>query len=71
MVFHDSVTLSWGRSGDESIRGYQVLLRSRDGTEYGNGMGEVEFVSTIDDTGSDITTQSTTSTSDKVVLGVR
>jgi hypothetical protein len=34
---HDSVTLTWDDPGDDSITGYQVLRRSRDGSTYGDG----------------------------------
>ena len=53
---HDSVTLSWGDPGDDSITGYQVLRRSRDGDEYGDGLGSAEFAAIVDDTGSAATT---------------
>ena len=55
-VSHDSVTLDWDDPGDSSITGYQVLRRSRDGDEYGDGRGTVEFVPIVDDTGSGETT---------------
>ena len=60
-VTHDSVTLSWDDPGDSSITGYQVLRRSRDGDEYGDGQGPAEFVAVVDDTGSSATTYSDTS----------
>ena len=51
-VSHDSVALSWDDPGDDSIAGYQVLRRSRDGDEYGDGEGAAAFVAVVDDTGS-------------------
>ena len=41
---HDSVALSWDDPQDESITGYQILRRSRDGSNYGDGKGAPEFV---------------------------
>ena len=60
-VSHDSVTLSWDDPGDDTVTGYQVLRRSRDGDEYGDGQGAAEFVAITDDTGSSATTYSDTS----------
>ena len=60
-VAHDSVTLSWDDPADNSITGYRVLRRSRDGDEYGDGRGAAEFVSIVDDTGSSATTYTDTS----------
>ena len=51
-VSNDSVALSWDDPGDDSITGYQVLRRSRDGDEYGGGQGAAAFVAVVDDTGS-------------------
>ena len=51
-VSHDSVTLSWDDPDDDSITGYRVLRRSRDGDEYEDGEGAAEFVVVVDDTGS-------------------
>ena len=51
-VAHDSVTLTWDDPGDDSITGYQVLRRSRDGAEYGDGQGAAAFVAIEDDAGS-------------------
>ena len=51
-VSHDSVTLSWDDPDDDSITGYRVLRRSRDGDEYEDWQGAAEFVAVIDDTGS-------------------
>ena len=51
-VSHDSVALSWNDPEDDSITGYRVLRRSRDGDEYEDGQGAAEFVAVIDDTGS-------------------
>ena len=60
-VSHDSVTLTWDDPGDDSITGYQVLRRSRDGEEYGGGQGAAEFAVVVDDTGSTATTYTDTS----------
>ena len=60
-VSHDSITLSWDDPGDSSITGHQVLRRSRDGDEYGDGRGAAEFVAVVDDTGSSATTYTDTS----------
>ena len=60
-VSHDSVTLSWDDPGDDSITGYQVLRRSRDGDEYGDGQGMAELVAIVDDTGSSATSYADTS----------
>ena len=60
-VAHDSVTLVWDDPGDSSITGYQVLRRSRDGDEYGDGLGAAEFAAIVDDTGSAATTYTDTS----------
>ena len=60
-VAHDSITLSWDDPGDSSITGYQVLRRSRDGDEYGDGRGAAESVAVVDDTGSSATTYTDTS----------
>ena len=51
-VSHDSVALDWNDPEDDSVTGYRVLRRSRDGDEYGDGGGAPEFVAVIDDTGS-------------------
>ena len=51
-VAHDRVALSWDDPQDDSISGYQVLRRSRDGEVYGDGQGAAAFVAVIDDTGS-------------------
>ncbi len=60
-VSHDSVTLSWYDPGDDTITGYQVLRRSRDGEEYGDGEGTPEFATVVEDTGSSATTYTDTS----------
>ena len=60
-VSHGSVTLTWDDPGDISITGYQVLRRSRDGDEYGDGLGAAAFAAVIDDTGSAATTYTDTS----------
>ena len=52
---HDNLTLSWDDPGDNSIAGYQVLRRSRDRDEHGDGLGEAEFSVIVDDTGSSAT----------------
>lgn len=48
---HDSITISWDDPQDDSITGYQVLRRSRDGDSYGDGQGSWDFVAIEDDTG--------------------
>ena len=48
----EAVTLAWDESDDDSITGYQVLRRSRDGDSYGDDQGAPEFVVIADDTGS-------------------
>ena len=60
-ITHDSITLSWDDPSDNSITGYQVLRRSRDGDVYEDGLGAAEFVSIVDDTGSSATTYTDTS----------
>lgn len=60
-VSHDSVALSWDDPDDDSITGYQVLRRSRDGDDYGDGQGAPEFVAVVDDTGSSATAYTDTS----------
>ena len=57
------MTLTWDDPGDDSITGYQVVRRSRDGDEYGDGQGVAEFVAVVDDTGSTATTYTDTSVS--------
>ena len=61
-VTHDSVTLNWDEPEDSTITGYQVLRRSRDGTEHGDGEGAPEFIAIVDDTGT-----ATTSYTDNTV----
>ena len=58
---HDSVTLSWDDPGDSSITGYQVLRRSLDGDEYGDGLGAAEFVAIVNDTGTSANSHTDTS----------
>ena len=58
---HDSVALAWDDPGDATIESYQVLRRSRDGSVYGDGLGALEFVVIVDDTGSAATTYTDTS----------
>ena len=53
---HDSVTLTWDNPGDSTVESYQVLKRSRDGDEYGDGLGAPGFVVIVDDTGSSAAT---------------
>ena len=48
---HLSVSIAWDDPEDDSITGYQVLRRSRDGNTYGDGQGAREFVAIVDDTG--------------------
>ena len=51
-VAQDSVTLVWDDPGDDTITGHQILRRSRDGDEYGEGQGAPEFVAVTGNTGS-------------------
>ncbi|MXX53366.1 MAG: fibronectin type III domain-containing protein, partial [Dehalococcoidia bacterium] len=60
-VSHDSVTLIWDDPGNSTITGYQVLRRSRDGDEYGDGEGAAEFTIIVEDTGSSAATYTDTS----------
>ena len=60
-VSHDSVKLSWDDPENDSITGYQVLRRSRDGDEYEDGQGAAEFVAVADDTESAATSYTDTS----------
>ena len=60
-VSHDSVTLAWDDPGDNTIESYQLLRRSRDGSEYGDSLGAAEFIVIVDDTGSSATTYTDTS----------
>ena len=62
---HDSVALTWDDPGDSTIENYQVLRRSRDGTEYGDGLGSAEFVVIVDSTGSPAATYTDTSVTPK------
>ena len=50
-VSHDRVSLEWEDPENRSITGYQVLRRSVDGEEYGDGEGAGEYVAVVDDTG--------------------
>ena len=59
-VAHDRVALAWDDPGDDSITGYQVLRRSRDGDEYGDGLGSTEFVAIVEDTAAPATTYTDT-----------
>ena len=38
------VSLQWADPSDDSITGYKILRRSRDGDTYGDGQGAREFV---------------------------
>ena len=60
-ISHDRVVLTWDDPGDNSITGYQVLRRSVDGDEYGDGKGPAEFVPVVEDTGSAAATYADTS----------
>ena len=59
-VAHDSVSLEWADPGDDSITGYQVLRRARDGDEYGDGEGAAAFVAVVDNTGTAATSYTDT-----------
>ena len=58
---HDAVTIAWDNPDDSSITGYQILRRSRDGDDYGDGQGAAEFVVIVNDTGSAATSYTDTS----------
>ena len=60
-VSHGSMTLAWDDPGDDTIEGYQILRRSRDGSEYEDGLGAAEFIVIVDDTGSSATTSTDSS----------
>ena len=60
-VAHDGVALTWDDPGDDGITGYQVLRRSRDGDQYGDGQGAAAFVAVVEDTGSPATSYTDTS----------
>ena len=47
-----SMTLNWDTPSGDGITGYQILRRSRDGEEYGDGEGAAAFVAIVADTGS-------------------
>ena len=70
---HDSVTLTWDDPGDSTIESYQILRRSRDGSEYGDGLGAAELVVITDDTGSSATAYTDTSVTatTRYVYGVK
>ena len=55
-VTHYSVTLTWDEPEDSTIESYQVIRRSRDGTQYGDNLGATTFVPIEEDTGSTATT---------------
>ena len=59
-VSHDSVTITWDDPGDDSITGYRVLRRSRDGDTYGDGQGAAAFAAIEDDTGTAATSYTDT-----------
>ena len=61
-ITHGSVSLNWSDPGDSNITGYQVLRRSRDGAEHGDGEGAPEYTAIVDDTGT-----ATTSYTDNTV----
>ena len=58
---YDSVNIEWENPDDDSITGYQVLWRSRDGDTYGDGKEAWDFVAIDDDTGTAGTEYSDTS----------
>ena len=58
---HDSVTLTWDDPWVTTIESYQILRRSRDRSEYEDGLGAPEFVAIVDTTGSLVTTYTDTS----------
>ena len=58
---HDRVILTWDDPGDSTIESYQVLRRSLDVDEYGDGEGDAELVVIVDNTGSSATTYTDTS----------
>ena len=62
-VSHQQVTLTWDDPENSSITGHQVLRRTRDGDQYGDGQGASEFVVIINDTGSAAPTYNDTSVS--------
>ena len=47
---HDSITIEWDDPQDDSVTSYQVLRRSRDGDQYGDGKGSRDFVVIQEDT---------------------
>ena len=55
------MTLTWDDPENSSITGHQVLRRTRDGDQYGDGQGASEFVVIINDTGSAAPTYNDTS----------
>ena len=60
-VSHDSVTITWNDPEDDSITGYKVFRRSRDGDEYGDGQGAAAFKAIEQNTGSQATSYTDTS----------
>ena len=53
---HNSVTLTWDNPDDDTVTGYQILRRNRDGNEYKDGQGAKQFIAVTEDTGSSATT---------------
>ncbi len=72
-VTHNAVTIGWADPQDESITGYQILRRSRDGDTYGDGMGTREFMVIEEDTGTADTkfTDTTVEAGTKYIYQVR
>ena len=48
----NTIELRWSTPADDSIDGYQILRRLRDGRNYGDGNGRPGFQVLVDDTGS-------------------
>ena len=65
-VSHQRVTLTWDDPENSSITGHQVLRRTRDGDQYGDGQGASEFVVIINDTGSAAPSYNDTSVSPRI-----
>ena len=67
------VLLSWDDPGDDSITGYRMLRRSKDGDTYGDGQGPTEFGVIAEDTGSAATsyTDATVAAGTRYVYRVR
>ena len=58
---HDSVTLTWEAPEDSVVESYQILRRSLDDQEYGDGYGSTKFVVVADEIGSGETSYTDTS----------